>query len=143
MERRPLSKRLRFDIFKRDEFTCQYCGHSAPHVKLHVDHLVPVRSGGTNAPWNLVTACDGCNLGKSADNLDELLQVRLIVRNRYAQRYHEDLRDFMAWPMILRAAQHFSPAELADLAVFHTTFRNFMSELEDWVAGAEIPAEPA
>jgi hypothetical protein len=141
MDRKPLSKRVRFEIFKRDDFACQYCGHSAPQVKLHVDHLKPIRSGGTDDPWNLITACEGCNLGKSAGNLDQLIQVRLIVRNKYAQRFHEELRDFVAWPLILRAAQHFAPAEIADVAIFHSTFRSFMSELEDLIASAEIPTE--
>ena len=30
MEREPISKKLRFEVFKRDSFTCQYCGSKAP-----------------------------------------------------------------------------------------------------------------
>lgn len=63
--RKPISSRTRFEIFKRDEFTCAYCGGKPPSVVLHVDHIVPVSNGGTDARDNLVTSCSSCNLGKS------------------------------------------------------------------------------
>ena len=65
MSRKAISTRTRFLILKRDGFTCQYCGASAPRVELHVDHVIPVAAGGTNDPDNLVSACRDCNLGKS------------------------------------------------------------------------------
>lgn len=68
---RSISKRLRFEILCRDQFACQYCGHFAPQVQLHVDHIVPVTRGGTSAPSNLRTACEDCNMGKLAMELDE------------------------------------------------------------------------
>lgn len=64
-KRVPISKALRFEVFKRDSFTCQYCGRSAPEVVLEVDHIVPVSKGGTNDIFNLVTSCKECNRGKS------------------------------------------------------------------------------
>ena len=64
--RAPVSARSRFEIFKRDKFTCQYCGQKPPQVVLHVDHIIPVAGGGSNDHSNLVTACAGCNMGKSA-----------------------------------------------------------------------------
>lgn len=39
---------------------------------LHVDHIFPVKSGGTNDQGNLVTSCESCNLGKSAKHLDDV-----------------------------------------------------------------------
>lgn len=48
MKRKNISKGKRFDIFKRDGFTCQYCGKQPPGVVLHVDHITPVSKGGTN-----------------------------------------------------------------------------------------------
>lgn len=54
----------RFLVLYRDNFTCQYCGRSAPEVPLHVDHVIPKSQGGTNAMDNLKTACKDCNLGK-------------------------------------------------------------------------------
>jgi 5-methylcytosine-specific restriction endonuclease McrA len=49
----------------RDDFTCQYCGRSAPEVELHVDHRTPVSRGGSDVVENLTTACVECNVGKS------------------------------------------------------------------------------
>lgn len=73
-ERKPISKKLRFEIFKRDGFKCQYCGKSAPDVVLEIDHVIPVAHGGTNDIANLVTACRECNSGKGARELtDEAL----------------------------------------------------------------------
>ena len=65
MERKSLSKKLRFEIFKRDQFTCQYCGQQPPDVVLEVDHIMPVSKGGDNDEMNLVTACFDCNRGKA------------------------------------------------------------------------------
>ena len=64
-ERKPISKRIRFEIFKRDRFTCQYCGRMPPAVTLQVDHVVAVANGGTNSQLNLLTSCADCNSGKS------------------------------------------------------------------------------
>lgn len=64
-ERKPISKRMRFDVLKRDHFTCQYCGGKSPEKILHIDHIKPVSKGGKNTMLNLVTSCIDCNLGKS------------------------------------------------------------------------------
>lgn len=71
-ERKPLSKKTRFDVFKRDGFVCQYCGATPPKVVLEVDHITPVASGGTNAMSNLLTACFDCNRGKGAMHLSAI-----------------------------------------------------------------------
>lgn len=70
--RKPLSKKLRFDVFKRDEFTCQYCGATPPSVILHVDHIISVKDGGLNEIDNLLTSCEACNLGKGARPLTDI-----------------------------------------------------------------------
>lgn len=61
-----VSKRLRFEILRRDNHTCRYCGATAPEVKLHIDHVIPESLGGTDDPSNLVAACEPCNSGKSS-----------------------------------------------------------------------------
>jgi HNH endonuclease len=71
-KRKALSKKTRFDVFKRDGFKCQYCGAHPPSVLLHVDHINPVADGGTNAVDNLVTACEPCNLGKGVRLLSDV-----------------------------------------------------------------------
>ncbi|MFJ3984360.1 HNH endonuclease [Streptomyces fungicidicus] len=65
-----VSKRLRYEIFRRDNHTCRYCGASAPDVPLRVDHVTPVALGGTDEPGNLVTSCEPCNNGKSSSSPD-------------------------------------------------------------------------
>lgn len=59
-----MSLRTRFQVLRRDEFTCQYCGRGSRDVVLHVDHVKPRAAGGSNDPKNLITACSDCNLGK-------------------------------------------------------------------------------
>jgi hypothetical protein len=66
-----LSVRTRFEVFKRDRFTCRYCGRTTPDVLLEVDHLIPRAAGGSDDLENLVTACWDCNHGKADRLLDE------------------------------------------------------------------------
>lgn len=80
-KRKTISKRTRFEVFKRDSFKCQYCGNAAPDVVLVIDHIEPVSGGGTNDLINLITACDGCNSGKS----DVLLSDDAAVRKQRDQ----------------------------------------------------------
>jgi hypothetical protein len=71
MVRQAIRKSVRFEIFKRDSFTCQYCGAKSPDVVLEIDHITPVADGGTNDILNLVTACRACNAGKSDRRLSD------------------------------------------------------------------------
>lgn len=69
--RKSIPQSLRFEVFKRDRFTCQYCGKSAPNVVLHIDHIQPVSKDGDNDITNLITACSECNGGKGARELSD------------------------------------------------------------------------
>lgn len=68
----PLSKKIRFEIFKRDSFKCGYCGGQPPEVVLEVDHITPVSKGGDDDINNLITACFDCNRGKTNIELDKI-----------------------------------------------------------------------
>ncbi len=72
MARKSLSKKTRFEIFKRDNFTCQYCGKQPPDIVLVVDHIEPVVEGGDNDTLNLVTSCEACNQGKGGRKLNSV-----------------------------------------------------------------------
>jgi hypothetical protein len=72
--RKGLSKKTRFEVFKRDGFVCQYCGSHPPQAILHVDHIIAVAEGGGNEADNLVTSCEACNLGKGARSLAAIPQ---------------------------------------------------------------------
>ncbi len=64
MKRPSISKSVRFRVFRRDVFTCQYCGAQAPDVPLEVDHKLALANGGRHCYENFVTACRDCNQGK-------------------------------------------------------------------------------
>lgn len=58
-------KRLRFSVFRRDGFRCQYCNRSVKDgAVLTLEHIVPLSKGGSWLAENLLTACLECNQGK-------------------------------------------------------------------------------
>ena len=68
--RDTIPPQVRFRVLQRDAFRCQYCGRSARDgATLHLDHVVPVSAGGETTEENLLTACETCNLGKSASSV--------------------------------------------------------------------------
>ena len=70
--RRPrLQRRLtRLEVFNRDNYTCQYCGHRSK--ELTIDHVVPKRLGGTTSWENLVCCCRKCNTKKGDKTLQKV-----------------------------------------------------------------------
>ena len=86
-----INARLRFEILRRDDHTCRYCGAGAPDVKLTVDHVVPRSLGGSDEPTNLVTACLDCNLGKGSSCPDEQI-VADIDERAQAHKQAQDER---------------------------------------------------
>lgn len=93
--RKAISKRTRFEVFKRDRFECQYCGAHPPAVLLHVDHITPVAEGGSGDIDNLVTACEPCNLGKGAVPLTSIPKSLAEKAAEVAER-EEQLRGYNA-----------------------------------------------
>ena len=98
-----VSKRLRFEILRRDNHTCRYCGAAAPGVKLVIDHVMPETLGGRDEPENLVTACEPCNSGKSSIPPDATIvagvkgdAVRWAWATKQAQEVRRALREEQA-----------------------------------------------
>lgn len=99
-----VSKRLRYEVLRRDNHTCTYCGGSAPDVKLTVDHVIPTALGGTDEPRNLTTACVDCNAGKTSSSPDAPLVAtveadalrwgRAMRKAREAVDSHRKVRDY-------------------------------------------------
>jgi hypothetical protein len=104
-----VSKRLRFEILRRDAHACRYCGAAAPDVRLTVDHVIPITLGGRDDPENLVTACAGCNAGKTSIAPDSSLVANVAD-------------DALRWARAMVMA-----AELADAA--KTKMHNEVNEL--------------
>ena len=69
----PFSRR---NIFKRDRFTCQYCGRQPGSEELTIDHVVPRSHQGSTSWENCVLACISCNKQK-ADRSPEQAEMRL------------------------------------------------------------------
>lgn len=68
-----VSKRTRFEVLRRDNYTCRYC--RSTEGELTVDHVVPASLGGSDNPSNLVAACKDCNAGKASTSPDEAIVV--------------------------------------------------------------------
>jgi 5-methylcytosine-specific restriction endonuclease McrA len=66
---RPRVKLTRREVFRRDNYTCQYCGRH--DVNLTVDHVIPRHLGGPHKWTNLVAACSACNHRKGGRKLEE------------------------------------------------------------------------
>lgn len=108
-----LSKRVRFEILKRDDHACHYCGATAPDVVLHVDHVVPVALGGSDNPDNLVTACQGCNAGKASTSPTEIVVEQVSESN-------------LRWAEAIKKAAEEMAGEIEDRTQRHAWF------LEAW-----------
>ena len=103
----------RFNLFLRDEFTCQYCGS---RHDLTFDHVVPRALGGVTSWENVVAACAPCNLRKGSKTLRRSgLSLRqpprrptaaeLIDRGRRfpPNHLHESWADYLYWDTELEA----------------------------------------
>ncbi len=64
-------KFTRMNIYRRDDFTCQYCGQKMPTEELTFDHVVPVARGGDKRWENIVTCCIDCNHRKGGRTPEE------------------------------------------------------------------------
>ena len=123
-ERKPISKKMRFEVFKRDRFTCQYCGRMAPDVVLEVDHIKPVAKGGKNEILNLVTSCMDCNRGKSDKELsdDSVIKKQQNQLQEIAER-KEQLEMLLEWKEGLENLQEDYAEALNKLFISKTDFK--------------------
>ena len=69
----------RRNVFKRDRFTCQYCGRQPGSEELTIDHVIPRALGGLSRWENCVLACIDCNRIK-ADRTPE--QAGMALRRK-------------------------------------------------------------
>lgn len=67
----------RRNLFKRDRYTCQFCGKQPGPEELTIDHVLPKSHGGKSTWENCVLACVGCNKRK-ADRTPE--QAKMLLR---------------------------------------------------------------
>lgn len=117
-----VSKRLRFEILRRDGFKCRYCGAVAAERELRVDHVIPEALGGPSEPSNLATACDPCNSGKTSVKLDDPV-------------VDDVARDALRWARAMEIAAAGQRASRTDRDAHRNVFLNGWNGLplpEDW-----------
>ncbi len=121
-----ISKTLRYEVLKRDNFACRYCGAAAPDAKLTVDHVIPVALGGSDEPSNLVAACSACNAGKSASSPDAPFVAQVA-------------EDALRWRRAMETANQmaYKEAEVREsfLQEFHDAWMDWYWEVPDYEAG--------
>lgn len=101
----------RYNIYLRDNFTCQYCGKHFDAKDLTFDHIIPRCKGGKTTWDNVTTACRTCNGKKGSKLLSECPDLHLIkapfipsnaLLNKNSKNYpkgflHESWLDYMYW----------------------------------------------
>lgn len=96
----------RRNIFKRDRFTCQYCGRQPKADELTIDHVVPRSVGGQSTWDNCVLACIHCNHTK-ADRTPAQAKMRLRktpVRPNWTPTYSRHAIRVESWSKFISAA---------------------------------------
>ena len=76
----PEVKLCKREIFRRDRYTCQYCGKHTLH--LTVDHILPKHLGGESTWENMVASCPTCNHRKGARTLEQARMSLLHLPHR-------------------------------------------------------------
>ncbi|WP_019955167.1 HNH endonuclease [Yoonia vestfoldensis] len=103
----------RFNLFLRDEFSCQYCGAKGD---LTFDHVVPRAAGGVTSWENVVAACSSCNLRKGSKSLRQSglslrkpprrpapSQLHNVGRKFPPNHLHDSWLDYLYWDAELEA----------------------------------------
>jgi len=100
---RPKVKLTRKEIFRRDSYTCQYCGTTTG--VLTIDHIIPRHLNGPHSWENVVTACSYCNHKKGGRTLEQsgmaLLKVPQEPSASAIYLYNHYLSDNTEWEQFL------------------------------------------
>lgn len=101
---RPRVRLTRREIFRRDGYTCQYCGVQGR--ALTMDHVVPRHRGGEHSWTNLVSACPTCNRRKGGRTPEEarmqLLHIPYEPRPTIMYLFGQHLEANAAWRKFLQ-----------------------------------------
>ena len=117
--RKPISKKKRFNVFKRDGFRCAYCGKTPDSdAVLEVDHINPVSGGGSDDEDNLITACFDCNRGKAATPLTCIPETLSEKARKIAEK-EEQLKQYRE---VLRAEKDRKQSDIWEVAKIFMDF---------------------
>lgn len=114
-----VSKRLRYEVLRRDDHTCRYCGAKAPDVAITVDHVLPVALGGADTADNLVAACKDCNAGKSSASAD-------------SERVLQVVADAFRWA---QAVEQVADDARRARRIYEPSIELFLEKWHDWTYG--------
>ena len=114
--RENIEKKIRFEVFKRDSFKCQYCGRSAPDIILEVDHIVPICGNGDSNIINLITSCFDCNRGKGSRLLSD--QSALSKQRKQMEELEERRQQIELMMDWYKSQQDIETLELDKIVVF-------------------------
>jgi len=96
---RPRARLTRQEVFRRDDYTCQYCGMQTRELTL--DHVIPRHLGGRHAWDNLVSACRYCNRRKGGRTPEQahmsLLRRPIEPRSSYRYLFQRHLAQHEQW----------------------------------------------
>jgi hypothetical protein len=139
-----ISKSKRFEVFKRDKFTCQYCGKSAPNVLVELDHIVPRAEGGSDDILNLITSCTDCNRGKGARRLsDDTVVAKQRKQLEELETRREQLEMMIDWQRSVMDMEDYAIEELAavwdELVPGYKLNERGIRTLTRWMREFEIP----
>ncbi len=109
----------RFNVYARDDDTCQYCGARLPRAELNLDHVLPRSRGGGTTWENVVCSCVPCNLKKGGRSPEEagMRLLRVPVRPRWTPMFRSVRRRafYREWrPFLSLAELAYWNVELSD-----------------------------
>jgi hypothetical protein len=138
---------LRRVILARDAETCQYCERQLRPVALVVEHIIPAALGGPAQPYNLVTACYGCNSRKGRRvwipcNLDTITADHLEWRAKVQQAAIPPTRERRRSVLVLLTSDERAPIEAYAQAHNLSTSDTIRRILAAWVAQQEAAHAP-
>lgn len=101
---RPKIQLTRREIFRRDNYTCQYCGKQSRYQT--IDHVIPRHLGGMHIWTNVVTACASCNHYKGGRTLQEsglrLMQIPQEPSSSLAYIFSRGAPEYEEWEPYLK-----------------------------------------
>jgi 5-methylcytosine-specific restriction endonuclease McrA len=94
----------RTNVYRRDNYACQYCGVQPGAAELTLDHVVPRAHGGRTEWTNIVACCARCNTRKADRTPDQAKMAlpRLPARPAFmpavtpAEARHETWREYLS-----------------------------------------------
>jgi len=77
---KQISKLKKTKVYDKFKGKCAYCGKKLSLETMHIDHVCPKNSGGSNQIENLFPSCPECNASKVIKSLDDF-RLHLMLSN--------------------------------------------------------------